>query len=205
MARSKQTARKTTGGRPPKPLSFHSSTSPKAQVLGTVRRPQDVETSNTTPNNGIPQIPVVRPRQTARKSTGGHAPRVRLPVPQASTFTPLTTHEADNREHLERSDVEVSPPRRLGITARKTTGGRPPNPHEPSSQQFMAEDSSSLGIRLGVPVVPPMLTHPQLNVPSAPSSFSLQEAPMPVRPRTKQTARKSTGGHAPRMLFGDQR
>lgn len=222
MARAKQTARKTTGGRPPKSPGLHSSSSSsKAEILG---RPQTVGTSNVAPTNEVPQKPRAAPRtkQTARKSTGGHAPRVELPVAQVSTSTKvsrttLTAQNVSPGELLKPSHVQMTPSRRLGLTARKSTGGRePPEARERSFQRVVAEvleHPPTSRTPLNIPVMQrPMLTSSAPAVPPrdlgpsalVSSSLAPPAMPGPGRVRTKQTARKSTGGHAPRMPLGGQ-
>lgn len=238
MARTKQTARKTSGGRAPR--SRDSSCSVKSEILGLVRG----GAVTVTPVPDMPEIakPTRRTKQTARKSTGGHAPRralaslsrdiseVERPAVQINSPTMMTVHsetaptahKTSARALQQPTHLEGSSTIHPRQTARKSTGGGAPQGRQgpyvnpfllvteltdgrsteviPHSNASEASDFP-IGQRIRVKLTAPTSTGlpRDSGYDFLGADFSFLTSSTSSRPRTKQTARKSTGGHAPRL------
>ncbi|ETW81395.1 hypothetical protein HETIRDRAFT_318391 [Heterobasidion irregulare TC 32-1] len=145
-------------------------------------------TDKVQDNNYIFRNFTPRTKQTARKTTGGRAPKRQPQSSSNRSLPPLSEMSSPSLEALEpfrnqplSSGGEDQTPStskpRDNQTARKSTGSRPPRPK---------------------PAVTHTASAPPPNV-STPSSWNAEPpSNQPKRPRLTQTARKSTGGAPPR-------
>ncbi|KAI7845418.1 hypothetical protein COHA_000971 [Chlorella ohadii] len=93
MARTKQTARKSTGGKAPRKQLATKAARKSAPATGGAADHCSHPTHHpTTPNSNPlnPQPAMARTKQTARKSTGGKAPRKQLATKAARKSAPAT-------------------------------------------------------------------------------------------------------------------
>lgn len=159
MVHQRQTARKSTGGRPPTPRINSKNQSLKAETLGkqeqppSLRKPmyqklpQDFDKpcdasdrlEDASSGSLVSATPTRRWTQTARKSTGRRPPLTVTTSVRKSKDPDSSAdiYRADSPElSMAATNVSMASPhrqeiRRLPQTARKSTGGRPPRAKQP--------------------------------------------------------------------------
>ncbi|KAA1469616.1 hypothetical protein DENSPDRAFT_835255 [Dentipellis sp. KUC8613] len=199
VPRTKQTARKSSGTNAPR-------AQPQARPYPTLRAPEAIEeyvqTGGTCWSMPVPDAHAAAPeaprtKQTARKSSGTNTPRAQ---PQARPYPTLRAPEAIE-EYVQTGGTWWSMPMsdahaavtgapRTKQTARKSSGRAPPRVSGSGSGLGSAEEYPHSEQDTGID------TDPTLSSGSPDPGVGMSSQPIPQR-RTKQTARKTTGGYRP--------
>ncbi|KZT66141.1 hypothetical protein DAEQUDRAFT_482210 [Daedalea quercina L-15889] len=189
--RRKEYARKSTGGRAPRHVmvteqEVHERLGAQERTLAEnviAEASAAPSYSSTAPSRAEGTS---RRKQTARKSTGDQIPRSAT-VPRRRASPP----------HSPTTFMRLESPPRWKLYARKSTGSRAPRRVVvPTTQQQQPEVHEETIARGPTLASGPLEAPPVCNE----SSTALVGAVGPIR-RTKQTARKSTGGRAPRKVM----